>query len=167
MKMNCTCVLLLFLLFVAYMVLMHNSFINNIFGGSDKNANCLVCTNIHFNGYLTNWTVSHFLTFMIAGYICPKRVYLIILSGILWEIWELIMEYNSKTNHQNILCKLNVVECNKKMSSHDFWKHYIGFEEQPDQSLYWCSGGLLGAILDITADILGVYSGIYIANLLK
>ena len=119
---------------------------------------------MHFNGYLTNWTVSHFIAFLIAGYISPKSVYYIILVGILWEFIELFFEYNSKTNHQHFLCKKKIIECPKKISKRDFWNHYLGIKDY-NFTLMWCSGGLIGALLDIFVDTLGVYTGIYIHKL--
>ena len=67
------------LLIVAIIIIMYNNQINVLFGGGDINAKCMVCTEVHYNGYLTNWTVSHFVLFAIVGYMCPKNIYLFIL----------------------------------------------------------------------------------------
>jgi hypothetical protein len=139
--------------------------INNLLGGYD---NCAICTPLHFNGYLSNWTLSHYLVFLIVGYLAPKRIALIVILGILWEIMELYMEYISKTQHDHPLVKLLHLDCNTKLSEDQFWNHYFGVRQyHPKKTLFWCSGGFIGSVLDIVADISGAYTGIYLAKSLK
>ncbi len=134
--------------------------INYLFGGYDD---CFICRPLHFNGYLSNWTLSHFMVFVIVGFLVPKQIKLIILLGILWEIIELYMEYISKTNHQHPIVKLLRLNCDTKLTPDQFWNHYFGVREyHPKKTLFWCSGGFLGSILDIIADIAGAYTGIYL-----
>jgi hypothetical protein len=102
---------------------------------------------------------------MIAGYLFPKQFYLILFLGILWEIVELYMEYISKTNHNHPLVKLLNLNCESKITTQQFWDHYLGVEPyDKNKTLFWCSGGLLGSLLDIGADTAGVFSGIYISK---
>ena len=161
MKINRVFILFLYFFIIALFVILYIDVIDNIFGGFD---NCFICTKVHFNGYLTNWSISHFIVFLIAGYICPESVYYIILFGISWEVIELFFEYISKTNHQHFLCKKKIIECTKQLSTREFWNHYLGIKES-NSILMWSSGGLLGALLDIFVDTLGVYTGIYIHKL--
>jgi len=141
---------------------MYNKQINDLFGGGDIKAKCMVCTEVHYNGYLTNWTLSHFVLFAIVGYMCPKKIYHFILLGILWEICELYLEYTSQCNHNEMIC--GMIQCKEYISKENFWKHYLGFENTK-LNLFWCSGGLVGAIMDILADVLGVYVGKYLASI--
>ena len=152
------------LLIVAIIIIMYNNQINVLFGGGDINAKCMVCTEVHYNGYLTNWTVSHFVLFAIVGYMCPKNIYLFILLGILWEFFELYLEYTSHCNHNGMICRM--IACKEPLSNDHFWKHYLGFENK-HLSLFWCSGGLVGGIMDIIADIMGVYVGKYLSSVLS
>jgi hypothetical protein len=161
MKINRNFILFLYLFILALFVIKYGVVIDNMFGGLDD---CFICTKVHFNGYLTNWSVSHFIAFLIAGYISPKSVYYIIFAGISWELIELFFEYNSKTNLEHFLCKKNIIECPKQISTREFWNHYLGIKES-DSTFMWGSGGLLGALLDIVVNTLGVYTGIYIHKL--
>jgi len=136
--------------------------INQLFGGYD---NCSICTPLHFNGYLSNWTLSHYLVFLVVGYLAPKRIALIVFMGIAWEVMELYMEYISKTNHNHILVKLLHLDCDTKLEPKQFWNHYFGVRKyHPKKTLFWCSGGFIGSILDIIADIAGAYTGIYLTK---
>jgi len=129
--------------------------------GSDNN--CLICTKINYNGYLTNWTISHFIVFAISAYLCPKSIYTLIALGVLWEIIELFFEYTSRTNNNGFLCKNIMPYCDDKITTKkEFWNHYLGYENK-NLLLFWCSGGLNGSIMDILADILGIYVGRYLA----
>lgn len=162
MKIDSSIILFLYLFFLAIFVIKYLLVIDEIIGGFD---NCLICTKVHFNGYLTNWSVTHFIAFLIAGYISPKSVYYIILAGILWEVIELYLEYNSKLNHDHYLCKKNIIECKTKMTDDDFWPHYFGVKEYNTQYV-WCSGGFLGSVMDIIVNTSGLYLGIYIHELI-
>jgi hypothetical protein len=163
MKIDCSVVLFLYLFFLAIFVIKYLLAIDGIFGGF---TDCLICTKVRFNGYLTNWTISHYFAFLIAGYICPKNVYFIIFAGILWEFVELFLEYNSKINHEHILCTSKLIECETKMSTHEFWEHYLGIKEH-NTTYVWCSGGMVGSLIDIVINTFGVYTGIYIHKLLN
>lgn len=136
--------------------------IHVMIGGFTK---CYICTKVHFNGYITNWSITHFIAFLVAGLISPKSVYYIIVAGIVWEVFELYLEYTSKRNHSSILCKNNIIDCTKQMSDTEFWNHYLGIKEH-EYTQIWCSGGLLGSVFDIIINTLGVYSGIYLRTLL-
>jgi hypothetical protein len=59
-----------------------------------------------------------------------------------------------------------MIACKEPLSNDHFWKHYLGFENK-HLSLFWCSGGLVGGIMDIIADIMGVYVGKYLASVLS
>ena len=160
---NDTIILILYLLSVAAVVIIFITEIDEYFGGFD---NCLICTKVHFNGYLTNWSISHFIAFLVAGFISPRNLYFIIFAGISWEIVELYFEYTSKRNHDNILCKKKIIKCKEKIiNSHDFWKHYFGIKKYQDIQYLWCSGGFLGAIIDIIVNTCGAYTGIYLHKL--
>jgi hypothetical protein len=162
-KINNKIILFIYLFFMTIIVIKYIDVIDFYFGGLDD---CLICTKVHFNGYLTNWSISHYITFLIAGYISPESVYIIILAGVLWEIVELILEYTSKTNHDSFLCSTRILKyCKIKMTNEEFWHHYFGIKEHKDTKFIWSSGGFLGALLDIIINTLGVYSGIYIHNL--
>ena len=161
---RCTCKILLVSLLAFSVLLAFISHIDELFGGGGNSAECLVCTKVSYNGHLTNWTVSHFVFFMVLAMICPDNLYLIIGIGVFWEFIELYFEYVSKLRHDSILCEQKLIDtCTHKMSSEDFWKHYLGFKEHP-YSLYWCSSGLVGQLLDITFDIAGAYTGVYLAT---
>ena len=162
MKIDSSIILFLYLFILGLIVTIFLPEIDNIFGGVD---NCLVCTKIHFNGYFTNWGISHFFAFMVAGYISPKNVYYIISTGILWEIIELYYEYTSKLNHEHYLCKKNILQCTTKISEDEFWQHYLGIKDC-NVKLEWPNGGLLGSTSDIIVNTIGVYIGIYIHELI-
>lgn len=156
MKVDTNVVLLIYLFILPIFIIKYFLMIDKIFGGLD----CLICTKVRFNGYITNWSISHFIAFLIAGYISPKSLYYIILLGISWELVELFLEYNSKLNHDHFICKQHIIECNTKLTSQEFWSHYLGIKET--KNLWWCSGGLFGSLMDITLNTLGVFTGVYI-----
>jgi len=160
--MNDSIKVILFLSIVTIILISFIDTINNVLGGYD---NCTICTPIHFNGYLSNWTLSHYLVFLMVGYLAPKRISLIIIMGIVWEVIELYMEYISKTQYDHPLVKLLHLDCSTNIDEHKFWNHYFGFRKYHDKkTLFWCSGGFLGSVLDIIADIAGAYTGIYLAK---
>ena len=99
---------------------------------------------------------------MICGYFCPKKIVLIIVLGILWELYECVIEYIQQTNVKHFICK-NLIKCHKNnnLLYKHYWEHYLGIKDH-NILLTFCSGGLVGGILDIIADILGVYFGAYI-----
>jgi hypothetical protein len=156
MKVDTNIVLIIYLFILPIVIIKYFLIIDKIFGGLD----CLICTKVHFNGYITNWSISHFIAFLIAGYISPKSLYYIILLGISWELVELFLEYNSKLNHDHFICKQHIIECKTKLTSREFWSHYLGINESTN--LWWCSGGLFGSLMDITLNTLGVFTGVYI-----
>jgi hypothetical protein len=53
----------------------------------------------------------------------------------------------------------------KELNTRDFWKHYFGIKEYQDTIYVWSSGGFLGAIIDITMNTFGVYTGVYLHKL--
>jgi hypothetical protein len=154
--------LYLYLLILAVFVIIFLTEIDQYIGGFD---NCLICTKVHFNGYITNWSITHFIAFLVAGFISPRNLYFIIFAGICWEITELYLEYTSKLNHDNILCKKNIIKCDKEMNSHEFWNHYLGITEHENTQYTWSSGGFLGAIMDIIVNTFGAYTGVYLHKL--
>ena len=158
-----TKILLLYLLSLGVFVTILLNVIDDYIGGFDD---CFICTKVHFNGYITNWTITHFIAFLVAGIISPRNLYYIIFAGICWEITELYFEYTSKLNHDNILCKKNILKCEKEMTSRDFWYHYFGITEHKNTQYVWSSGGFLGAIMDIIVNTFGVYTGVYLHKLL-
>lgn len=163
-KMPCVYKPFLFLVMVSIIILFFSENINILFGG-DKN--CFICRKVNYNGYLTNWTISHIGAFTIAGYICPNNKFILITLGILWEILEVFLEYHSTVKNTTIkLCKIMPKCKNKKISSKHFWEHYFGINNNKIK-LYWCSGGVIGGIMDIIADILGVYLGSYLATITR
>ena len=164
MKLPCIIKPILFLFFIFLLIMLFGMKINVLFGG---HTNCFICTKINYNGFLTNWTVSHFIVFAIAGYLCPTYSYTIFAIGILWELLELFLEYNSRTNNKGFICK-NLIpshsHCDTKTTSKkDFWEHYIGYDDKK-MRLYWTSGGVNGALLDILFDGVGIYVGRYLAT---
>jgi hypothetical protein len=163
MKINCNILLFIFFFTVFIIIIFYMDIINYYLGGVDD---CLICRKVHFNGYLTNWTISHFILFLIAGYICPESLYIIILAGISWEFVELYLEYISKTNHDHILFNMSIIKkCDTKMPKDKFWGHYWGINQYKNTELVWCSGGAIGSLMDIVVDIIGVFTGIYIHKL--
>jgi hypothetical protein len=158
--MNDSLKVILFLTLISTVLVIFIKPINHILGGYD---NCAICTPIHFNGYLSNWTLSHFVVFAFIGYLAPKRIKLIVCMGIIWELMELYMEYISKTNHNHVLVKLLHLQCDTKLREDQFWNHYFGVRKyHPTKTLFWCSGGFIGSVLDIIVDIAGVYTGIFL-----
>ena len=122
-------------------------------------------------GCLSTWTISHFFFFFILGLICPNSLLLIIILGIIWECIEFFFELDSQTIHSKFLCsKIN--NCNKKKKkSSKFLKEYIGYLIPKDKTrenyFYWCSGGILGQILDIISNIIGYLLGALLHRIIK
>ena len=143
----------------AVVVIFDNKDIGFAFGGGDKNAQCMLCTKVTFNGFFTNWTISHFLYFFIAAMIAPSYPYVLIALGVFWELVELFMEYNCQTNATTPLRHI-VSKCHKQMHPAEFWRHYFG-KKDSKKSIYWCSGGFIGSLMDIMADTLGVVLGMW------
>lgn len=151
---------IIFLTLVAFSIAIFPKELDSLFGGHTK---CFVCTKVGYNGYFTNWSISHFVVFAISGYLCPNNKFFLILIGTLWELFEIFLQYTSKTNNQGFLCKHLMPFCDKQQATpHEFWDHYIGIEDRKIK-LFWCSGGMLGSIVDIIMDALGVYVGSYLA----
>ena len=162
MKLPCIIKPLIFLCLIGISIILYAKDMDMLFGSHD---NCFVCTKINYNGYLTNWTISHFVVFAISGYLCPNNTYLLIAIGVLWEIIELFLEYTSKTNNKGFLCKNVMPHCDTKITpKKEFWNHYLGYNNK-NLILFWCSGGLNGTIMDILFDILGIYLGRYLASI--
>jgi len=154
--------LILFLTLVTVILIAYIKQLNQLFGGYDD---CAICTPLHFNGYLSNWTLSHYIVFVIVGYLAPTYFKFIVFLGILWEVVELYFEYISKTNPTHLVVKLLHLDCKTQLTPNQFWNHYFGIRKfHHSKTLFWCSGGLVGSILDIMADIAGVYTGIFIAR---
>lgn len=80
------------------------------------------------------WPISHFILFMILGFLFPTCDVLIIGAGILWEIIEMILYWILKTFRQ-----VTQVGANSHLEYSDIW---------------WA-----GSIKDIIADIFGFYIG--------
>lgn len=159
---NDTIIVLLYFITLSIVVIIFLNEIDMYIGGFDD---CLICTKLHFNGYITNWSITHFLAFLVAGFISPKNLYFIIFAGVSWEIVELYLEYTSKLNHDNILCKRNIIKCKEKMDSDEFWNHYLGIKEHKNTRYIWCSGGFIGSIMDIIVNTVGIYTGVYLHKL--
>lgn len=159
---NDTILLVLYLFIMTVVVIIFLYDINHLLGGFD----CKICTKVHFNGYITNWSISHFITFLVAGFISPRNFYLIVIAGVVWEFLELFFEYTSRRNHDSILCKIKILRCEEELNSQDFWNHYFGIKEHKHTQYTWSSGGMLGSIMDIIVNTLGVYTGIYLRKLL-
>lgn len=163
--MNDSLKVIIFLTFVCVILIYFIKPINNFLGGYDD---CFICKPIHFNGYLSNWTLTHYILFVIVGYLCPKNIKLIVFLGILWEVIELYMEYISKTNPNHVLVKLLHLQTDTTLPPDQFWDHYFGIRKyHPNKTLFWCSGGFLGSVLDIISDIAGAYTGIFIVKNFK
>lgn len=160
---NDTIILIVYLLTLSVVVIIFLNKIDNYIGGFDD---CLICSKLHFNGYITNWSITHFIAFLVAGFISPRNLYFTIFAGVSWELVELYLEYTSKRNHDSILCKRNIIECKEEMDSHDFWNHYLGIKEHNHTQYVWCSGGLLGSVIDIIVNTTGIYTGVYLHKLI-
>jgi hypothetical protein len=130
--------------------------LNKIFGGT---KDCALCYNWQ-GGSLSNWQGTHFLLFMIGGIICPDNFKTFLFMGILWEIIELTIEYQEKRNEKHTLCKHTNNCSNITMSKSEFWKAYFG--KTKSDSLYYCSQGFYGQLLDVTCNSLGYLLGIYL-----
>ena len=131
---------------------------------SIKNTNSLIKNSIFDviiklkGGYFSIWTVSHFLFYMLLGKICPNNLLLIIVMGIMWELLELYFEYNKQVIQGKLLCRyINNCDNINKISNSEFWNTYFGINN--NRKLYYCSGGYLGGIFDITANIFGYIIG--------
>jgi hypothetical protein len=162
---KCILLVIAFLIIEGIIVIKYVSEINDVMGGLED---CLICIPVNKNGYLTNWTLSHLITFGIAAFICPSSKYLLIFLGVLWEVVELSIEYLSKIHHNHFLTKLLGLKCTDRIDSTTFWNHYLGIRKfHPKKDLFWCSGGLTGGIMDIIADIMGVYIGIYLSKRIR
>ena len=146
----------------AVLVLFDNKDIGLAFGGGDKTAECMLCTKVTFNGFFTNWTISHLLFFFIAALVAPSYPYVLIALGVFWEAVELFLEYNCQTNAATPLRHI-VSKCHKQMNPTEFWRHYFG-KKDSKKSIYWCSGGFVGSLMDILADTLGVVLGMWFTH---
>jgi hypothetical protein len=151
----------IFLVMISLSILLFAKKMDSLLGSHN---NCFICTKLNYNGYLTNWSISHFVAFAISGYLCPNNPYLLIFIGILWEIVEFVLEYNAKLNQDGFLCKRIMTNCNKEsITKKEFWDHYLGYHNH-ELILFWCSGGLVGSLSDIVINTLGIYTGRYLAR---
>lgn len=91
---------------------------------------------------ISGWTISHFIFYFILWFIFPKCIYIIIIIGILWKFIEnLLGYYNNNIDLQHkITRKYNKIEYNN-----------------------WWSG----SFRDIIVNIIGVYIGFNIYNILN
>jgi hypothetical protein len=138
-----------------------NKMLDKALGGSSKHAKCFVCTQVATNGYLTNWTVSHFAMYLVLAFFMPDYTTLLVALGILWEVVELGVELIAQFHPGNVLCKfyISCVKPNTAFKTQaQFWKQYFGIKNTKND-LFWCSGGFLGSLMDIAANTLGVFTG--------
>ena len=85
--------------------------------------------------------------------------------SILWELLELIFEYDRQLIQSKSLCKL-VNKCNvPKIDSSTFWNEYFGYTNNK-LSIFYCSYGYLGQITDIIFNTLGYIIGNKLSKLL-
>jgi len=121
---------------------------------------------IYFRGgQLSVWSLLHVLLFMFLAYICPNSLPFIIISGIVWELFELYFEYDVQTTRSSLMCKY-VNDCNRgeKITTKEFWELYTGKKETTQNDLFYCSSGFYGQLLDIFCNIIGVSIGSYLAS---
>jgi hypothetical protein len=122
---------------------------------------------IYFKGgVISTWTLTHFLLFLFLGVICPNNIVLIIILGVLWEMLEFYLEYDRQTVCSKLLCKY-VNKCYDKIPKHKFMNNYLGKSNDINVNLYYCSGGYLGQIFDIVANISGYLIGIGINKIVR
>jgi hypothetical protein len=165
--MSCLLKILCISIIIVIILIFFGTNIDTVIGGSTNTeynkANCLICNQVGINGQLSNWNVLHMLLFIIFGILCPNNYIYIIFIGIIWEFIELFFEYLNKVNHNSFYCKYMPNSCAEKISSDEFWNHYFGIKKYKN-SLYWCSSGFIGQIIDIIFNTIGIYIGILIAK---
>ena len=114
-------------------------------------------------GYIIGiWTLTHFLCWACVGLVCPNAFYQVLTIGLIWEVSELIFEYDKQVVQSRLLCKY-INRCSKqsKISKELFWKNYFGLRKKRCE-LFYCSGGFYGQLVDILANSLGFMTGAYL-----
>ena len=151
--------ILLCCLICVIIIIVYIEKIDNLLGGENDEYGRKVRYIYFKGGQISYWSFTHFLFFMLLGFICPGYLYLIIVLGVIWELMELFFEYNRQTEQSEILCKyVNKCKNIKKISKSKFWDIYLGRENKPTR-LFYCSAGYLGQLLDILFNIVGYIFG--------
>jgi hypothetical protein len=148
------------LLFVVVVVILYprsNKYVNDMLGGAGAAGKCLICKKVTYNGYITNWWLTHILLFAVLGFLIPKYSTILIVLGIVWEVIEFALDMD-----EHVVCLMTCHETPFR-NVKEFWHHYTGTQETKKE-LYWSSGGLVGSMLDILADMFGVYVGVWLAH---
>ena len=163
MKINkfltCNKIILLFCSICAIIIFIYIKELDDILGGENDEFGRKIRYIYFKGGQFSYWTITHFLFFMLLGFICPNSLLLIILLGIIWELIELYFEYDRQTIQTPFLCKyINNCKVNDTISKSEFWKIYIG-ESSNKNRLFYCSAGYVGQLLDIIFNITGYLFG--------
>jgi len=164
---TCNKMILLICFFCAIIIFIYIKELDDILGGENDEYGRKIRYIYFKGGQFSYWTITHFLFFMLLGFICPNSLLLIIILGILWELIELFFEYDRQTTQSSFLCKY-INNCDKKylISKSTFWKTYIG-ELSNKNRLFYCSAGYVGQILDIVFNIVGYLFGASIHKIVK
>jgi hypothetical protein len=125
--------------------------------------NKLTSFEIHRPGCIISiWTITHFMCWVLVGLACPNVMYLAFIIAIIWEVLELIFEYDKQVTQSELLCKY-INDCSKQppISKELFWKQYFG-QAKPKYELFYCSGGFYGQLLDMVVNTMGFMTGAYL-----
>jgi hypothetical protein len=164
---TCNKMILLFCSLCAIIIFIYIKELDDILGGENDEYGRKIRYIYFKGGQFSYWTITHFLFFMLLGFICPNSLLLIIIVGILWELIELYIEYDRQTTQSAFLCKY-INNCDKKylISKSKFWKTYTG-ELGNKNRLFYCSAGYVGQILDIVFNIVGYLFGASIHKIVR
>jgi hypothetical protein len=164
---TCNKMILLICSLCAIIIFIYIKELDDILGGENDEYGRKIRYIYFKGGQFSYWTITHFLFFMLLGFICPNSLLLIIIVGILWELIELYFEYDRQTIQSSFLCKY-INNCDKKdlIYKSTFWKTYIG-ELSNKNRLFYCSAGYVGQILDIVFNIVGYLFGASIHKIVK
>lgn len=162
---KCQIVSLIIFLITFYAILFHSDIINMAVGGRDDKTS-KYNIGLYFNGGLIClWNLTHFLLFAFIGFICPNKFWFAAIIGIIWEFMEFYFEYDRNLIRSNLMCKY-VNDCNVQPSvktSAEFFKVYLG-KSKKYKTLYYCSQGIYGQLIDIMFNSAGYMLGSYIFN---
>lgn len=106
-----------------------------------------------FNKFIDGWVISHFLVFLLIGYLFPETFYLTMALGILWEVFEWWVGITKPAFLKDIgNCRHSITNSNERKS--------LRSKSKTGKTTYWW----YGQYEDIIADFLGFMVGKYICN---
>ena len=164
---TCNKIILIVCSLCALIIFIYIKEIDDILGGENDEFGRKIRYIYFKGGQFSYWTITHFLFFMLLGFICPDSLLLIIFIGILWELIELFFEYDRQTIQSKFLCKfINNCDKNSIISKSTFWNMYLGKSSNTNR-LFYCSAGYVGQILDIIFNIVGYLFGASIHKIVR